>query len=83
MERNVNWFKPEFIFVSAGFDAYRNDPIGGLHLEIEDFGILTGIVTKSAETHCGGRIVSCLEGGYHLSDLPLCIEAHLKALLQA
>jgi len=51
-------------------------------MEIKDFGTLTEIVMKSAERHCNGRIVSCLEGGYRLSVLPLCIEAHLKALLQ-
>jgi len=82
MERMVTQFLPEFILISAGFDTYKKDPIGGLNLEIEDFGILTEIVTKSAERYCNGRIVSCLEGGYHLSDLPLCIEAHLKALLR-
>ena len=82
MEQRVNQFVPEFIIISAGFDIYKKDPIGGLNLEIKDFGILTEIVRKSAERHCEGRIVSCLEGGYHLSDLPLCIEAHLKALFQ-
>lgn len=82
MERRVTQFSPEFIIISAGFDTYKKDPIGGLNLEIEDFGMLTEIVMKSVEKHCNGRIVSCLEGGYHLSDLPLCIEAHLKALLR-
>ena len=80
IDHAVKQFSPEFIMISAGFDAYRNDPIGGLNLEIEDFRTLTEIVTASAENHCNGRIVSCLEGGYHLSHLPLCIEAHLKAL---
>jgi len=82
MEQRVNPFDPEFIIISAGFDIYKKDPIGGLNMETKDFGILTEIVRKSAERHCEGRIVSCLEGGYHLSDLPLCIEAHLKALFQ-
>ena len=82
MEHGVNQFAPEFIIVSAGFDTYKKDPIGGLNLDIDDFRMLTEIVTKTAKRHCNGRIVSCLEGGYHLSDLPLCIEAHLKALLQ-
>src|SRR5574337_437948 len=82
MERSVTQFLPQFIIISAGFDTYKKDPIGGLNLEVEDFGILTKIVAKSAERYCNGRIVSCLEGGYHLSDLPLCIEAHLKALLR-
>lgn len=83
MEHRVNQFAPEFIIISAGFDTYSKDPIGGLNLEIGDFHTLTGIVMKCAERCCNGRIVSCLEGGYNLSDLPFCIEAHLKALLQA
>lgn len=76
------FFSPDFILISAGFDTYKKDPIGGLNLEMEDFGTLTEIVVKSAERYCKGMIVSCLEGGYHLSDLPLCIETHLKALLR-
>lgn len=83
MEHRVNQFAPEFIVISAGFDTYRKDTIGGLNLEIQDFRTLTEIVMTYAERCCGGRIVSCLEGGYNLSDLPSCIEAHLKALLQA
>ncbi|KKO20168.1 MAG: histone deacetylase [Candidatus Brocadia sp.] len=75
-------FLPEFILISAGFDTYEKDPIGGLNLTTEDFGTLTEIVMKAADKYCHGRIVSCLEGGYHLSALPLCIESHLKALLR-
>lgn len=81
MDHAVRQFNPEFIIISAGFDAYKNDPIGGLNLEIEDFRTLTEVVMASADNHCNSRIVSCLEGGYHLSHLPLCIEAHLKALI--
>ena len=82
MEQRVTQFTPEFIIISAGFDTYKKDPVGGLNLEIKDFVILTEIVMKFAERHCNGWVVSCLEGGYNLSDLPLCIEAHLKALLK-
>lgn len=82
VEQGGKQFSPEFILISAGFDPYKKDPIGGLNLDIEDFGLLTETVTKSAEEFCNGKIVSCLEGGYNLSDLPLCIEAHLKALLR-
>lgn len=81
MDQNTAHFVPDFILVSAGFDTYKKDPIGGLNLEIEDFCTLTEIVVKSAERYCQGRVVSCLEGGYHVSALPLCIESHLKALL--
>ncbi len=83
VEENTDRFIPEFIIISAGFDTYKNDPIGGLNLNSKDFEIVTEIVTRSAEKYCNGRVVSCLEGGYNLLDLPLCIEAHLKALLRA
>lgn len=82
VEQNTGRFIPEFIIISAGFDTYKNDPIGGLHLKDEDFEIITEVVTRSAKRYCNGRIVSCLEGGYNLLDLPLCVEAHLKALLR-
>ncbi|MGQ3686272.1 MAG: histone deacetylase family protein [Candidatus Loosdrechtia sp.] len=82
LEQNIHRFAPEFIIISAGFDTYKKDPIGGLHLDKDDFGVLTDIVIKFAKEYCSGRIISCLEGGYHLTDLPLCIDAHLKALLR-
>lgn len=82
IEGSVNRFAPEFIILSSGFDAYKKDPIGGLNLETEHFYTLTEIVVEAAEKHCGGKLLSCLEGGYHLSGLPLCIEAHLKGLLK-
>jgi acetoin utilization deacetylase AcuC-like enzyme len=73
-------FKPELIVVSAGFDAYRRDPIGGLGLEPEHFRTLTEIVMTLASGSAKGRIVSCLEGGYGLSALPLCVEQHLRPM---
>ena len=80
IEGKAKEFTPQFIIISAGFDAYIDDPIGGLGLEISDFTKLTDIVVKLAEECCNGRIISCLEGGYSLSDLPKCITAHLQAL---
>lgn len=80
IEGKAKGFEPQFIIISAGFDAYINDPIGGLGLEISDFTKLTDIVVKLAEECCEGRIISCLEGGYNLSDLPKCITAHLQSL---
>ncbi|MCF6157201.1 MAG: histone deacetylase [wastewater metagenome] len=82
VDRSIKRFTPECIMISAGFDTYKKDPIGGLNLNIEDFWTLTNIVMKFAKGFCEERVISCLEGGYHLSDLPLCIEAHLKALLE-
>ncbi|MBI5778356.1 MAG: histone deacetylase [Planctomycetes bacterium] len=76
----VRPFKPDFIFISAGFDSYKNDPLGGLGLEISDYGEMTRLVRAVADECCQGRMVSVLEGGYDLQGLPLCIEAHLSEL---
>ena len=73
--------RPDLIMLSAGFDAHRSDPIGSLGLEVEDFAELTRLVRGVANEYCGGRIVSVLEGGYNPTVLPLCVEAHLSALL--
>lgn len=72
--------KPELVLISAGFDAHRLDPVGGLCLEIEDYGHLTRAVLEIAEVHCQGRVVSLLEGGYHLEMMPRSVLAHLEAL---
>jgi acetoin utilization deacetylase AcuC-like enzyme len=72
--------RPELVLVSAGFDAHRADPIGSLGLEAEDFAALTHLVRQTADQYAEGRIVSLLEGGYNLEFLPLCVEAHLRAL---
>ncbi|MFA5794497.1 MAG: histone deacetylase [Candidatus Brocadiia bacterium] len=82
LDSHLRTFKPELIFISAGFDSYKNDPLGGLGLNIADYGQLTRIAKALAKDVCKGRIVSSLEGGYNLSDLPLCIEAHLAALME-
>ena len=80
LEGRVADFKPQFILISAGFDTYKDDPIGGLNLEVEDYAKLTQIVAAVAKTHCGGKVVSSLEGGYNLTGLPLCVEQHFRAL---
>lgn len=76
----VSPFRPDFIFISAGFDGYKNDPLGGLGLEISDYAELTKKVRAVADETCQGRIVSTLEGGYNIQELPLCIESHLLGL---
>ena len=73
--------RPEIILISAGFDAHRLDPVGGLCLEAEDFGRLTELVKAVADVHAGGRMVSLLEGGYHLEMMPQSVLAHLGARL--
>lgn len=72
--------KPELVFISAGFDAHAEDPVGDLGLEVEDFEILTKEIVAVAETHAQGRIVSVLEGGYNVPILAGCVAAHLHAL---
>ncbi len=73
--------RPQLILVSAGFDSHRTDPIGSLGLETEDFATLTDIVRAVAAAHCGGRIVSVLEGGYNPPVLAECVALHLEGLL--
>lgn len=81
VEKLAEKIRPQLILISAGFDAHRSDPIGSLGLETEDFSRLTQTVLAVARTHCQGRIVSVLEGGYNTEVLPLSVEAHLRALL--
>jgi acetoin utilization deacetylase AcuC-like enzyme len=73
-------FGPDFILISAGFDAHRDDPLAGMHVTEAGFGELTRQVRGLADEACGGRIVSCLEGGYNLPALAGSVGAHLLAL---
>lgn len=72
--------KPQLILLSAGFDAHVDDPVGGLCLNEPDFSQLTHLVSDIAKAHCHGRIVSLLEGGYHLQHMPLSALAHFESL---
>lgn len=83
LEKAADKIKPELVLVSAGFDAHTLDPIGSLGLETEDFAVLTRQVLAVANTHAQGRLVSCLEGGYHLQALAESVPAHLEELLAA
>jgi acetoin utilization deacetylase AcuC-like enzyme len=73
-------FKPDFIIVSAGFDAHLGDPLGQLMLEDGDFVAMTRNVKDWANEVCQGRIVSCLEGGYNLDTLGATVLAHVEEL---
>jgi acetoin utilization deacetylase AcuC-like enzyme len=75
-------FKPEMIFISAGFDAHREDDVGGMGLVEADYAWMTEQVMDVARLYAKGRIVSCLEGGYNLSALGRSVVAHLKALAE-
>jgi len=73
-------FRPEMIFISAGFDAHRDDDLGQLGLVEADYAWITEQVRQVALRHARGRIVSCLEGGYNLDALGRSVAAHLRAL---
>jgi acetoin utilization deacetylase AcuC-like enzyme len=79
----VDEFAPEFILVSAGFDAHRADPLASMQLTETGFAELTREVVSLATDHCQGRLVSVLEGGYDLESLAASCAAHLRVLLEA
>ena len=73
-------FRPDFVFISAGFDSRLGDPLGSFTLTDEDFAGLTKIVLGIAARHAAGRVVSVLEGGYNLRGLGSAAAAHVRAL---
>ena len=72
-------YSAQLLLISAGFDAHADDPLAGLNWQADDYGWLTGELCKLA----GGRVVSCLEGGYDLRALQDCVAAHVAALGEA
>lgn len=80
LEEMSDKFKPDLIFISAGFDAHAGDPLGQLLLEDEDFIEMTRAVKDWAREICQGRVISCLEGGYNLNTLGETVRAHVQAL---
>jgi acetoin utilization deacetylase AcuC-like enzyme len=74
-------FRPDFVLISAGFDAHRDDPLASMNLTEQGYSELTDIVGSIAKNHAGGRILACLEGGYHLKALANSVDRHLQALL--
>jgi len=74
--------KPEMIFISAGFDAHRDDPLGDMGLVEDDYAWITQQIMAVAREYSQGRIVSFLEGGYNLSALARSVVAHVKALAE-
>ena len=75
-------FRPQLILISAGFDAHRDDPLASLAVTESGYARATRLVRELADRCCRGRIVSVLEGGYHLLALGRSVEAHLRALLE-
>jgi acetoin utilization deacetylase AcuC-like enzyme len=76
----LHTFKPEMIFISAGFDAHKEDDLGQLALVEADYAWITAQIMQVAKLYAEGRIVSCLEGGYNLSALGRSVVAHVKVL---
>ncbi len=74
-------FRPECVVVSAGFDAHRDDPLADIELSTPFFGWMTERAMEVADKHAGGRLISVLEGGYHLARLGECVRVHLEHLL--
>ena len=75
-------FAPELILISAGFDAHRADPLADLNWEAEDYAWATHALCDLADAHCGGRMVSTLEGGYDLEALAVSAAAHVTVLTE-
>ena len=74
-------FRPDFVFISAGFDSHDGDVLGSMRVTTKGFAKMTEVVKGIAEKHCKGRLVSVLEGGYRLDDLAASVEAHLRVLM--
>jgi len=73
---------PELILISAGFDAHARDPLANLNLTEADFAWATARLCDAADRHCGGRLVSTLEGGYDLQALAASVAAHVRVLME-
>ncbi|MBC8130593.1 MAG: histone deacetylase family protein [Rhizobiaceae bacterium] len=74
-------FGPDLVIISAGFDAHHRDPLANLQLVEDDFDWATGRLMDMADRHCGGRLVSLLEGGYDLKGLSTSVAVHVKRLM--
>jgi len=80
--KRIGEFKPEFILLSAGFDAHKDDPLAQFQLESKDFYEITKRTLELSKLYCDGKVVSILEGGYDLLALKESTEMHVKALLE-
>jgi acetoin utilization deacetylase AcuC-like enzyme len=80
--KKIHEFKPEFILLSAGFDAHKDDPLAQFQLESKDFYKITKRTLELSKLYCDGKVVSILEGGYDLVALQQSTEMHVKALLE-
>jgi acetoin utilization deacetylase AcuC-like enzyme len=81
--RELEQFRPEFVLVSAGFDAHADDPLSGTCVSTQAFVAMTVALKDLARRHAQGRLVSVLEGGYNLAALAACARAHVEELARA
>jgi acetoin utilization deacetylase AcuC-like enzyme len=82
IEPALRQFRPQFILISAGFDAHHMDPLAELNFSEDDYAWLTQQIMGIATEFCAGRVVSVLEGGYNLPALAASAAAHIKALME-
>jgi len=82
VEQKMGDFRPQFVLISAGFDAHIDDPLAHIKLTKQGYEELTRKVKGMAEDHAGGRLVSMLEGGYNLQALGESVETHIQVLLE-
>ena len=80
--KKIDEFKPEFILLSAGFDAHKDDPLAQFQLESKDFYEITKRTLELSKLYCDGKVVSILEGGYDIVALQESTEMHVKALIE-
>jgi len=80
--KKLKEFKPEFILLSAGFDAHKNDPLAQIKLETEDFYKITKRILETSKKFCNGKVISILEGGYDLQALKDSTKRHVDALIE-
>jgi acetoin utilization deacetylase AcuC-like enzyme len=78
--RAIDDYQPHAILLSAGFDAHRRDPLGGMHMTEQAYGEITRRIVERANQWCGGRVFSLLEGGYDLEGLAASVDEHVRAL---
>ncbi len=76
----IDAFAPEFVIISAGFDAHVDDPLANICLSTGFYGWMSARLMEVADKHCRGRLISLLEGGYNVNKLPHCVDEHLQVL---
>ena len=76
----IKKFQPEFMILSAGFDAHQSDLMSGTNLSTDGYDFVSEVIMNLVNRFTGGRVVSVLEGGYNLDVLPVLVENHIKTL---